>query len=133
MDVLAAVNQMHALKGENWRLLNTASIVLLPKKNEAADAKDYMPISLMHSTKKILCKLLANRLAPELSKLVSPGQSAFVRGRSIQDNFLFVRNVIKEAHKMKSPLIFLKLDIAKAFDSLSWGFLLKVLTAMGFG
>jgi hypothetical protein len=132
-DLLAAMNQMHALKGGNWRLLNSASIVLLPKKNDAVEAKDYRPVSLLHSVTKLLCKMMANRLAPELHNLVSPGQSAFIKGRSIQDNFLYVRNVIKKAHKKKSPLLFLKLDIAKAVDSLNWGFLLQVLTKMGFG
>jgi hypothetical protein len=68
-------------------LLNTAHIVLLPKKNDAMDAKDYRHVSLMHSATKILCKLLANRLAPELHHLVSNGQSAFIKKRSIQDNF----------------------------------------------
>ncbi|KAM0835188.1 hypothetical protein ACQ4PT_063102 [Festuca glaucescens] len=133
LDLLAAMNQMHSLKGDQWRLLNSANIVLLPKKDEAVDAKDYRPISLMHSAAKILCKLLANRLAPELQHLVSKGQSTFIEGRSIQDNFLYVRNVIKEAHRKKSPLMFLKLDIAKAFDSINWGFLLRVMTQMGFG
>jgi hypothetical protein len=132
-DLLAVMNQMHALQGRHWNLLNTASIVLLPKKQEATDAKDYRHVSLMHNAAKILCKMLANRLAPELHKLVTPGQSAFIKVRSIQDNFLYVKNVIKQAHKRKSPLIFLKLDIAKAFNSLNWGFLLKVLEAMGFG
>jgi hypothetical protein len=46
---------------------------------------------------------------------------------------LYVKNVIKKANKRKTPLIFLKLDIAKAFDSLNWGFLLKVLERMCFG
>jgi hypothetical protein len=46
---------------------------------------------------------------------------------------LYVKNVIKKAHKTKTPLIFLKLDIAKAFDSLNWGFLIQVLARMGFG
>jgi mannosylglycoprotein endo-beta-mannosidase len=87
--------------------------VLLPKKNEPSDAKDFRPVSLMHSVAKILCKLLANRLAPELKNLVSASQSAFIKGRSIQDNFLYVKNVIKRAHKKKAPLIFLKLDISK--------------------
>jgi hypothetical protein len=41
--------------------------------------------------------------------------------------------VIKKANKRKIPLIFLKLDIAKAFDSLNWGFLIQVVKAMGFG
>ena len=37
-DMLAAMNQMHSLKGDHWKLLNTATIVLLPKKNAAVDA-----------------------------------------------------------------------------------------------
>jgi hypothetical protein len=74
------MNQMHALQRQSWNLLNTASILLLPKNHETTDAKDYRPDSLMHSAAKILCKLLANRLAPELHKLVIPecfGQGAF--------------------------------------------------------
>ena len=97
------------------------------------DAKEYRPVSLMHSAAKVLCKLMANRLAPELNKLVSTGQSAFIRGRSIQDNFLYVRNVIKDANRKKTSLLFLKLDIAKAFDSLDWGFFIRAMTEMGFG
>jgi hypothetical protein len=127
------MNLMHNLKGEYWNLLNSASIVLLPKKNEPVDARDYRHVSLMHSIAMLMCKMLANRLAPELKRLVSVGQSAFIKGRSIQDNFLYVQNVIKKAHKKKNPLIFLKLDIAKAFDSVNWGFLLQVMAKMGFG
>jgi mannosylglycoprotein endo-beta-mannosidase len=107
--------------------------VLLPKKNEPSDAKDFRPVSLMHSVAKILCKLLANHLVPELKNLVSASQNAFIKGRSIQDSFLHVKNMIRRAHKKKEPLIFLKLDIAKAFDSLNWGFLLQVLKNREFG
>ena len=39
-DLLAAMNHMYNLKGDQWRLLNTANIVLLPKKLDVADAKD---------------------------------------------------------------------------------------------
>ena len=132
-DLLAALNQSHRLKGRHWNLLNTTNIVLLPKNDEPVDAKDYRLVSLMHSVAKILCKLLASRLAPELDGLVSRAQSAFIKGRSIHENFLYVKNVIKEAHAKKLPLLFLKIDIAKAFGSVNWGFLLKVLQKMGFG
>jgi hypothetical protein len=87
----------------------------------------------MHSISKILCKLLANRLAPELDKLISQNQSAFIKKRSIQDSFLYVKNVIRDAHFKNSPTTFLKLDLAKAFDSVEWPFLLEVLEQMGFG
>lgn len=131
--LLAAVNCIHSVRAPNWNIVNTANLVLLPKRDGAQNASDFRPISLMHSVPKLLSKMLASRLAPEIHKLVSNNQSAFIRGRSIQDNFLYVKNVIKAAHSGKSPLIFLKLDVAKAFDSVCWGYLLEVLEAMCFG
>lgn len=76
-------------------------------------------------------QVLAIRLAPYLKDLVSTCQSAFIKKRCIQDNFLYVNNVIKEAHRKKQPLIFLKLDIAKAFDVMGWPYLLKVMKVFG--
>lgn len=81
----------------------------------------------MHSMVKIVCKILTNHLGPELHNLVSNSQSAFISERSVHDNFLFVQNVIKEAHKKKRPLLFLKLDIATAFNSVNWSYLIEVL------
>jgi hypothetical protein len=62
------------LRGSQWSLLNSANVVLLPKKEDAAYPADFRPISLMHSVAKILTKLLANRLAPLLPNMVSPCQ-----------------------------------------------------------
>ena len=132
VDLLNAFRQLHSLRGKHWNLLNSAHIVLIPKLTGASRASDYRPVSLMHSAAKVVCKILANRLAPELPKLISPSQSAFLKGRSIQDNFLYVQNVIRAAHRKKQPLIFLKLDIAKAFDSVHWSYLLEVMEAFGF-
>jgi hypothetical protein len=70
--------------------------------------------------------MLANRLAPELELLVSNCRSAFIRRRSIEDNFLYVQNVLKQANSKRMPLLFMKLDIARAFDSVSWPYLLDV-------
>ena len=131
-DLLLAFNQLHSLRDRQWKLLNTAHIVLLPKEG-ASRATDYRPVSLMHSAAKIVCKMLASRLAPELPHLISQSQSAFIKGRSIQDNFIYVQNVIRAENSKKRPLIFLKLDIAKAFDSVNWSYLLEILSAYGFG
>jgi hypothetical protein len=106
--------------------------VLLPKKPDAERVGDFRPISLTHSIAKLISKLLANRLAPELNYLVSRAQSAFIRRRSIQDNFLYTQNLIRSLHQRNLSGLFLKLDIAKAFDTVRWDFLLEVLEQMGF-
>ncbi|KAM0878385.1 hypothetical protein ACQ4PT_034904 [Festuca glaucescens] len=59
--------------------------------------------------------------------------TAFIRGRCIQDNFLLVRESAKLLHRKKIPAMLLKIDIAKAFDSIAWPFLLSVLRHRGFG
>ena len=52
--------------GLHW--LNTANVVLLPKKEGAEDISDYRPISLIHAITKIIAKILAVRLAPHMHK-----------------------------------------------------------------
>lgn len=78
-DLLMAINQLHSLKADRWNVLNSTNIALIPKKVGPCDALEFRPISLMHRIAQILCKLLANRLAPELQHLVSHSQSAFTK------------------------------------------------------
>ena len=94
---------------------------------------DFRPISLLHSIAKLFLKVLAMCLAKRLSELVSAGQSAFIKGHSIQDNFLFVQDMARHFHQTKRPMLFVKRDIAKAFDMLAWPYLLNMLRARGFG
>ena len=98
---------------------NATFIVLIPKKDGAEELKDFRPISLIHSFAKLVTKMLANRLGPYLQELVASNQSAFVRGRSIHDNFMLVQHSIKSLHKKRISSLFLKLDISKAFDPIS--------------
>lgn len=63
-DVLEAFHQLHSMNGADFRLLNSANIVLIPKKLDTLTVGDYRPISLIHNIAKIFSKLLANRLAP---------------------------------------------------------------------
>lgn len=132
-DVLLAVQYFFQCHCQHLPLLNTAHIVLVPKKADAKCVTDFWLISLTHSIAKLFSKLLANRLAPELNELVSQAQSAFIKMRSIQDNFLYTQNLIKALYRSKQPGLFLKLDIAKAFDTERWDYLMEVLEQFGFG
>jgi hypothetical protein len=44
-----------------------------------------------------------------------------------------VQQSIKSLHKKRVSSLFLKLDISKAFDSVSWAFLFEVFSHLGFG
>jgi hypothetical protein len=132
-DFMAAIIKLQQGNARGLGLLNAAYITLILKKLDVVSAKDFRPISLVHSFNKLVTKILANRLAPLLNSMVSTNQSTFIRGRSIHDNFILVQQTVKVLHRQKVPNLFLKLDIFKAFDSVSWSFLLEVLSHLGFG
>jgi len=133
VDLMAAISAIWSRKMGHLEMLNSAYITLLPKKEEATTIRDFRPISLVHSFAKLITKILANRLAGRLDAMVSPNQSAFIKGRFIQDNFMLVQQTARFLHQQKPPRILLKLDITKAFDFVSWPFLLEVLRKLGFG
>uniref|UniRef100_J3NC32 Reverse transcriptase domain-containing protein n=1 Tax=Oryza brachyantha TaxID=4533 RepID=J3NC32_ORYBR len=133
VDVMAALNKFYQGNTQNLRRLNTASITLLPKKEGVTSLTDYRPISLVHSFSKLVSKVMAVRLAKRMGELTSLSQTAFIRGRSIHENFIFVRGLALKLHKGRRKAILLKLDITKAFDSVSWPFLADLLRHRGFG
>ena len=132
-DALAALAVVQSGNFRNLQLLNTALLTLLPKKEDAVLVKDFRPISLIHSFAKLVTKLVANRLASKLNEMVAANQSAFIKGRCIHDNFVLVQQTAKFLHQQKQPRILLKLDMSKAFDFVSWPFLLEILEKRGFG
>ena len=132
VDIINAVREFF----KNGRLLkdmNTTAIALIPKKSEACSLGDYRPISCCNIIYKLISKIIANRLKPILSKCVSPNQAAFLKGRSLGENFLLASELIKDYNKsscLKSAM--LKVDIRKAFDTVCWDFVIKVLEAQQF-
>jgi hypothetical protein len=111
--------------------LNEVLITLLPKVDNLEGLGDYRPISLIHGFGKIFAKVLVNRFAPTLLHLISPNQSAFIKGRQIQDNFRYVMRTARTLLTRKSLSVLFKIDLVKAFDSVNWVFLLKLLYAVG--
>ena len=77
-DVMAVIITLQQGNARGLGLLNAAYITLIPKKADAVLAKDFRPISLVHSFAKLVTKILANRLTPHLSSMVAANQSAFI-------------------------------------------------------
>jgi hypothetical protein len=113
-------------------MVNDSIITLIPKNPGALALKDFRPISLIHLVRKLFSKVLSTRLAPRLGSLIHPSQSAFIRGRVIQDNFWYVHSATKLLHARKKSSLLLKVDISRAFDSVAWPFLLEVMQHISF-
>ena len=109
--------------------MNATFLVLVLKKGGAEDLKDFRPISLVGS----LYKLLANRIKKVMGKVISESQNAFVKGRQILDAVLIANEAVDSRLKDNVGGLLCKLDIEKAYDCVSWNFLLVVLKEMGFG
>ncbi|KAL0283420.1 UNVERIFIED_CONTAM: hypothetical protein Sradi_7230400 [Sesamum radiatum] len=115
------------------KTFTTTTVVLIPKSESPMTWKDFRPISLCNVTGKILSKLLNTQIATILPKIISPSQSGFVQGRMIADNILLAQELTHCLGKNCSTNnMIIKLDMAKAYDRLNWGFLYRILEKLGF-
>ena len=113
--------------------MNATFLVLIPKKQTVEDFKDLRPISLVGGLYKILTKVLANRIKRVLDKVISKSQNAFVKYRQILDAVLIANELVDSTLRRKKQGMVCKLNIEKAYDSISWEFLYQVMGRMGFG
>ncbi|KAJ0510703.1 putative RNA-directed DNA polymerase [Helianthus annuus] len=90
---------------------------------------DYRPISLVGCINKVMSKVLVGRLKRVIGKVVSLEQSAFLSGRSITDGPLMLNEWMKRAKR--KGMIF-KIDLEKAYDSISWDFMESIMIQMNF-
>ena len=72
---------------------------------------------------KIITKLIAERLKPLLSTLISLEQGGFVEARQILDGVGVAMEAIHSMANSKERAMFMKLDMAKAYDWVRWEFL----------
>ena len=99
--------------------INNTCISLNPKCKDPKFMSEFHPISCCNVLYKIISKVMANKLRPSLTDIISSNQTAFIPKRSITDNAVIAFEVI---HSMKRKVsstngsFALKLDMSKAYD-----------------
>ncbi|GJW76253.1 RNA-directed DNA polymerase, eukaryota, reverse transcriptase zinc-binding domain protein [Tanacetum coccineum] len=131
-DVCLAIKEFF-MTGKLLKEVNSTLIALIPKIPNTKLLTEFRPIACCNVIYKCISKILTNRIKNSLDKLVNLNQSAFIQGRNIQDNILLTQELLKGYNrKGGSKRCALKIDIAKAYDTVSWEFLRSILIKFGF-
>lgn len=108
------------LNGKLLRQINNTFVTLIPKVANPMYIKDFRPIACCNTIYKVITKILAQRIQSMMPHLVLSNQSAFVTGRLMQHNILLSQELIRGyAQKNVSPRCLLKIDLQKAYDTIS--------------
>ena len=119
-------------KGSLSVTLCQSVITCIPKGEKPRQfLKNWRPISLLCVLYKLLSTVIANRLKAILDCIISKTQSGFIRGRNISDVTRLIYDLMNytENHNIDGLLVLI--DFEKAFDSVSWKFLYRVLEYIG--
>ncbi|XP_048599540.1 uncharacterized protein LOC125579745 [Brassica napus] len=119
-------------KGFMSSAVNSTILTMVPKHPGASAVGDYMPISCCSTLYKAVSKILVSKLKPLLPDLILPNQTAFVKGRLLVENTVPATELVNGYHKSVGPKkVVIKVDIVKAFDTISWTFVLNCLSGIG--
>ncbi|CAH9084422.1 unnamed protein product [Cuscuta epithymum] len=111
----------------------SALLVLIPKSDCPSTFSDFRPICLSNFINKVCTKVLVTRLKPILPKIISPEQVGFMANRDSADQVLLAQEMVHCLDKkIRGSNLIVKLDMAKAFDRVSWQFLSDILLKFGF-
>ena len=119
---------------ERNEMLDSSSkgiINLIPKKGrDSRLLKNLRPITLLNTDYKIIEKMIAQRMVPEMEYLIHHDQKGFLPGRKIVCNIRKAFEVLKAAGNSNS--VYITCDFQKAFDTISTEAIWRTMELYGF-
>ena len=99
---------------DSW---DEAKIVILFKKGDPKDIKNYRPIRLLSHSYKIFTRLLQTRIERTLDENQPREQAGFRKGYSTTDHLQALNQIIEKSNEYNLPLCIGFIDYEKAFDT----------------
>uniref|UniRef100_A0A0N5C0B1 Reverse transcriptase domain-containing protein n=1 Tax=Strongyloides papillosus TaxID=174720 RepID=A0A0N5C0B1_STREA len=112
-------------------LWKTSKTVLLFKKGDHEDIKNYRPICLLSSIYKLFTKIILNRIARTLDEAQPREQAGFRSGYSTIDHIHTLNQILERAEEYKLPLVLTFIDYEKAFDSVEINAVINAISKQG--
>ena len=109
-------------------------ITLLPKGlKDKKSLKNWRPITLLSTLYKIISGVIGNRFKKFLPNVIGQGQEGFVDGRYMGEVTRLLYDTIHDAYSTKGKSgVIMSIDFEKAFDSVSFSFMERVIETAGF-
>ena len=100
-----------------WPVPWTQSLVItLPKKGNLQQCQNYRTISLISHPRKVMLKIILNRLKPQAEKIIAEEQAGFRAARSTTEHIFNLRILFEKYLQHQQDLYHVFIDFKKAFD-----------------
>ena len=131
-EISAAIKDFFT-SGKLLKEVNTTILTLIPKVKCPSSVSEFRPIACCNTIYKCITKVMCARLKSILPAIVSENQGAFIQGRFIGHNIMICQDLVRNfGRKNSSPGCIIKMDMKKAYDSISWQFVEEVLVGLNF-
>jgi hypothetical protein len=102
-----------------------SKIVLIPKKGNSTECKNYRTISLLTHASKILLIIIKNRIRKKTEKELDEDQFGFRQGIGTREAILALRVLTERRLNVNRNTFITFIDLEKAFDTVNWALLMN--------
>lgn len=99
-DIIASVQDLLRSRASLKKLIKLLFYISLKKRNPQK-VNDFRPVSLSNVIYEIIMKVVANKLKKVVDRIIGSSQRAFVKGRSITDNYIVAHETLHSFIKKK--------------------------------
>ena len=132
-----AVKVLHSVCQQIWKTQQwpqdwkRSVFIPIRKKGNAKECSNYRTIELISHASKVMLKILRARIQQYVNCELPNIQAGFRKGRGTRDQIANIRWMIEKARDLQKNTYFSFIDYAKAFDSVDYNKLWKILQEMG--
>ena len=118
VQVLTKLFNLILETGEIPSTFKKALIVVLFKKGDRSECKNYRPISLLSHVYKLFMTVIGRRITDDLYACFPDTQAAYQPSRGTTEQIFALCQIIEKSIEFNKPVYFVFIDFTKAFDSI---------------
>ena len=110
---------------ETWKMSRTS---MLPKVRKP-EVGEHRPVALTNTGYKLFMAIVKDKICSHLEEnnAINPLQVGFSKGRRLEENLFILEYCVESSYRMKKGLVVVSVDLAKAFDSVDRGAMMRVM------